>query len=59
MVQCAGTKAMAGQTTRTEHRKVGRVHIMLGLEGPDRPESLEPTQRNSNHQTGFVLSYSP
>lgn len=36
---------MAGETTwlETEHTKVGRVHIMLGLEDTDRPESLELT----------------
>lgn len=38
-----GTKAMAGETTGTEHRKVGRIYVILGLEGPARPESLELT----------------
>ena len=49
MVQYAETKAMVKETTETEPRKrrsleeprkVGRVHIMLGLEGPARSQSL-------------------
>lgn len=43
MAQHVETKVMAGETTRTEHRDDERVYVMLNLEGPGGPESLELT----------------
>lgn len=37
------TKVIGGETTRIEHRNDERVYVMLNLEGPGRPESLELT----------------
>ena len=39
MVQCSETKAMAKESTGTDPKKVGRVHVILGPEG--KPEILE------------------
>lgn len=57
MFQCAGTKALAGETTGTVYRKVGKAHITLGLEGPDRPDRLQLTwqQWQSSRMTYFAF----
>lgn len=59
MAQCVETNVMAGETTRTEHRNDERVYIMLNLEGPGRPESLELTwgQWQSLRVFCFSLSF--